>query len=377
MANIQVDFENTSMVFSPGQIVAGNITVDVPDDFKARKICVELCGKAYTFWEGEVKNTKVKNLDIVRVRHNCADHKAKIVYAKDELIVWRSEDQKNEIAAGSYVFKFSFALPNWCPPSFEGDIGFIRYCIKVEIDRPWKFDDKFVRGFTVIPRIDLAQIPNSQFPSKRHICEESGSILFKRGVVRLEVKLLRQGFVCGEQIPVEIQIENDSNKKFGKILWKLVQRVTYTGFRDGFVDSETCQQRQKVQYSTRVNAQIRVEERKFFEKLQDVKIEENTKHTINENMTIPSLPPTIKSCDIISVEYFLKIKLTSSGTFSKSIKVECPFIIGTENSLKIPDPEIESIRSYKRSIFGFNSTRLKNRSLQKFAPFYPVYNLTL
>ncbi|EGT38293.1 hypothetical protein CAEBREN_32591 [Caenorhabditis brenneri] len=382
MATCTVDFDKTPSVFSPGDKVTGNVKMQIPDDdFKARKVRMEMIGKAYTYWEGNVKNNhKIKNGDIARVRHNCADHKGKIVYCRFETIVWKSDGSKHDMPAGQHIFPFSFQLPHWAPPSFEelfnpasvpGDLGFIRYFIKVEIDRPWKFDDKFITCITVLPSIDLSLIPNSQVPSKKHICEEFGAVFLKSGLVKMEIRIPKQGYVCGECILVKILVDNKTSKTFKKISLKLVQRVTYTGFRDGFVNSQShpCigNEKEKVTYATRLNAQIRVEERKILEEIMEIKIEKNDKEDLEKPIMVPPLPPSTKTCEIIDVEYFLKIKMSTLGTLKSAVKLELPFIIGTAPVEK--DRKFD----YKKSVFGYAATVLKNRDVQKFAPLYPVY----
>ncbi|CAA90144.1 Arrestin C-terminal-like domain-containing protein [Caenorhabditis elegans] len=374
MATCLVEFAKSPPVFSPGEKVTGNVKMTIPDDeFKARKVRMEMIGKAYTYWEGNVRNnhTKIKNGDIARVRHNCADHKGKIVYCRFETIVWKSDGAKNDMPSGPHIFPFSFQLPHWAPPSFEGDLGFIRYFIKVEIDRPWKFDDKFITCLTVLPNIDLRLIPNSQVPSKKHVCEEFGAVLWKNGLVRMELRLPKQGFVCGENIPVTMIVDNKTSKSFKKISLRLVQRVTYTGFRDGFVNSHSqpCigNEKEKITYATRLNAQTRVEERQISETNIDIKIDKNEKQEVEKPIPLPPLPPSTKTCEIIDVEYFLKVKMSTSGALKSAVKLELAFIIGT-----MPiDPERKY--EYKKSVFGFAATSLKNRDVQKFAPLYPVF----
>lgn len=62
MAQCLVEFDKTPCVYSPGEKMAGNVKIDIPDsEFKARKVKLEMIGKAYTYWEGNVKNnTKIK-----------------------------------------------------------------------------------------------------------------------------------------------------------------------------------------------------------------------------------------------------------------------------------------------------------------------------
>uniref|UniRef100_A0A8R1E3H2 Arrestin_C domain-containing protein n=1 Tax=Caenorhabditis japonica TaxID=281687 RepID=A0A8R1E3H2_CAEJA len=273
--------------------------------------------------------------------------------------------------SGQIVFNFSFQLPHWAPPSFEGDLGFIRYFILVQIDRPWKFDDKFITGFTVLPRVDLSLIPSANAPTKKHICEQLGVILWRKGSVRMEIKIPKQGFVCGEQIPAQVKVDNRTAKKFKQITLRLVQRVTYTGFRDGFVNTHSQPAGEdQITYATRLNAQTRIEECKILEETVDVKIGKDEKLEINQNLKIPSLAPSTKTCEIIDVDYFLKAKLSTLGTFPSVVKLELPFIIGT---VQAGSSETLPKFEYKKSVFGYAATVLKNRDMARFAPLYPVY----
>jgi len=63
--------------------------------------------------------------------------------------------------AGSHQLPFSFLLPPNLPSSFESGIGHVRYQLKCKIDKPWKFDHKTKKMFTVISMLDLNTQPNA------------------------------------------------------------------------------------------------------------------------------------------------------------------------------------------------------------------------
>ncbi|CAB3411178.1 unnamed protein product [Caenorhabditis bovis] len=372
LAAIQIRLAGDRQVFFPGDLVAGTITVEIPDGFKARKLTTRLVGKAYTYWEGDARNnTKIKNNVIVRVRHNTADHHAKMIYVKAETATWKNENSRHEWSTGTYNYPFSFQLPLKCPPSFEGELGYIRYFIKVVIDRPWKFDDKLAKCFTVLPVVDLSAVRNAKVDSRRHICERVGSFWWNRGVVKLELKLTKQGFVPGEEMECEITVDNNSKTNFNKLQLCLIQSVTYTGFRDGFQGSKCEKNSSQVLVSTRLNSQMRVDDRTFFDETIDANVQSNSKEQIVKNILIPALCPSIKCCDLIEVDYKLKLKLKPSGNFANSIKLEAPFIIGT-----LPTEKIDKKFEYKKSVFGYNGTRLRTKNFQKFAPMYPSRTAT-
>lgn len=60
---------------------------------------------------------------------------------------------------GDHKFPFTFVLPPELPTSFEGQYGFVRYTIKVTIERSWKFDHEYKFPVTVLEHFDLNRIP--------------------------------------------------------------------------------------------------------------------------------------------------------------------------------------------------------------------------
>jgi hypothetical protein len=65
-----------------------------------------------------------------------------------------------EIASGKQVYNFTCTLPPVLPSSFEGEFGYVRYTVKVTLDRPMKFDQETKMAFTVINALDLNLNPS-------------------------------------------------------------------------------------------------------------------------------------------------------------------------------------------------------------------------
>ena len=61
--------------------------------------------------------------------------------------------------AGTHTYHFEMSLGEDLPSSFEGEHGYVRYCCKVTIDKPWKFDHDVKSAFTVLSRLDLNREP--------------------------------------------------------------------------------------------------------------------------------------------------------------------------------------------------------------------------
>lgn len=64
-----------------------------------------------------------------------------------------------ELPEGRHTFPISFILPKDLPTSFEGRWGYVRYTVKVIIDRPWRFDHQFKFAITVLSVYDLNLYP--------------------------------------------------------------------------------------------------------------------------------------------------------------------------------------------------------------------------
>jgi Arrestin (or S-antigen), N-terminal domain len=62
------------------------------------------------------------------------------------------------LPAGNYQYPFSFQLPLGLPSSFEGDFGYVRYTIKIVVDRPWKFNYEAKAAIAVNSIYDLNTI---------------------------------------------------------------------------------------------------------------------------------------------------------------------------------------------------------------------------
>lgn len=74
--------------------------------------------------------------------------------------------KETELPAGVHTYPFTCTLPPALPSSFEGELGYVRYTVKVTLDRPWKFDQDTKMAFTVISPLDLNLMEKIGEPEK-------------------------------------------------------------------------------------------------------------------------------------------------------------------------------------------------------------------
>lgn len=140
-------------------------------------------------------------------------------------------DGNNKLPVGEIRFPFSFVLPVNIPPTFEGNIGFIRYLIKVKIDRPWRIDNVYKQAFTVTPHFDLNSVNYSGLPCVKQMSKNFDFLMFKNGCVDVKIMLAKAGYVPGESIALNVDIKNLSKKDLNRIEVSLIQSVMYTAKR--------------------------------------------------------------------------------------------------------------------------------------------------
>ncbi|CAI2327207.1 unnamed protein product [Caenorhabditis sp. 36 PRJEB53466] len=117
--------------YLPGSVLTGCVVTGNRTPMSARFVKVEWEGRSSTCWSG------------------ASDAFAPCVFFKGEKLVWQQDVGTTKIFAGVQHFRFSFRLPDECPPSFNGKFGSIEYTIKGTINRPILPNLHFERKFTV------------------------------------------------------------------------------------------------------------------------------------------------------------------------------------------------------------------------------------
>lgn len=120
------------------------------------------------------------------------------------------------------MYNFSCTLPPLLPTSFEGRYGHIRYTICVTLERPWKFDQTYRVGFTVLKAIDL----NYDTPALRMPCQMDMMKNFccgpcRSGPFSMSASIPLSGYVPGQLIVVVANISNGTNIRVEEVKFSL------------------------------------------------------------------------------------------------------------------------------------------------------------
>uniref|UniRef100_A0AC34GRG0 Arrestin C-terminal-like domain-containing protein n=1 Tax=Panagrolaimus sp. ES5 TaxID=591445 RepID=A0AC34GRG0_9BILA len=224
--NFAIEYDSLTSVYSPGDVVHGHVVIQLKDAVKAKAVIVNMIGKSRTSW------TVWEQYSSNRSTHSEAiPYYADETYIDLQATVWHGKDGEKLLNPGTHRFPFLFTLPSNCPPSFEGNAGFIRYYCKAKIDRPWKFDDTTRTGFTVLPHFDLNTVYYSAFPMTKVFDKQLGFLCFKHGELNTKVTLSKCGYVPGESIVLNVEITNGTTKDVTRIETALMEVTTYTAHR--------------------------------------------------------------------------------------------------------------------------------------------------
>ena len=145
---------NNQLVFFAGQPIVGVVVLDLPEEKKTRGVFVQLIGTVHTHWTERESYRDHRGETQWRDVHY--SQTVEIVNFRSALWLPPGGGESGIMAPGMYSLPFSFVLPptqHW-PPTFQGGSGSIRYMLRSNIDRPWKFDHKVYFPITILPLVD-------------------------------------------------------------------------------------------------------------------------------------------------------------------------------------------------------------------------------
>ncbi|EPB71282.1 arrestin domain protein [Ancylostoma ceylanicum] len=222
-----ITLSNEDEVYAPGSDIEGVAHIILEEATKAQFLKISLDARARTEWKQSIGSGKSMSTKF---------YSAKVIYADEEVVAWSSPPGTTEVLpVGSHHYPFTLKLPPDLPPSFEGKYGYVRYMVKMELDRPWyRSNKKTTKAFTdelfiLVPAMDLYNVSQAMLPAKKLKAKKLGIALFRHEDVTLECETHKGGFVPGEVIVVNARVINGSSKDIVKARAELIEISTYVG----------------------------------------------------------------------------------------------------------------------------------------------------
>lgn len=215
---------------------------------------------------------------------------------------------------GRHDFEFSFQLPtSGVSTSFEGKYGNVRYWVKAEIEKPWSFDYRTKKAFTLISPIDINRseylVPLEKHKEKTFCC-----LWCTPGHISVYAKTERTGYCPGESILINAEFENHTRRT-------VVPQATL----------------HQTQLFLAAGGKVRSRSAKFTT-VTGVAVQPHKSATWDgQLLKIPPISPSILNCRLIRVEYTMRISLNIPPVGYKCF-VDLPIVVGTVPFHQTPPP---------------------------------------
>ncbi|XP_017487023.1 PREDICTED: arrestin domain-containing protein 17-like [Rhagoletis zephyria] len=288
--------QNEFGTYFSGQLVDGSVvlTADKPKDVKA--VILTISGFALTKWREKSFN---KNREF----------NGREDYMESKTYLMGSEtSQKYTIQSGIHTYNFACQLPENCPTSFEGLHGCIRYIVKVTLVIPWKFNQTYSRGFTVMKMLDLNyESPQLKIPSTSENYRSYCCGPCKTEPLKVQVQLPQTGYVPGQRIPVTALIINNTRIPIAEVRFALIMLVRYTGQSP---NQNSCLERITMTVA------------------KGESVLRNCTRSLTQELLVPATPPTcLRACSVIRISYQVEVEARMKGWYA-SQTITMPVLIG-------------------------------------------------
>ncbi|XP_060063713.1 arrestin domain-containing protein 3-like [Ylistrum balloti] len=307
----EIIMSENKTVFHPGEKVVGKVVVELKGDMKMRSLRIFMRGVAKVHWT-ESRSTGS------RLGSYTEHYNAEVEYFFKRQVLFGGEvsEGRDTLLEGRHEFNFNFELPICgISTSFEGKHGSIRYWLKAEMDKPWSFNHKTKKAFTVISPIDINK------PEYQTCVQSSAETtlccwLCTSGPISITARSDRRGYCAGESIAVSAEFDNHSSRT-------VIPYATLYQTQAFFASGKTRVRRTK------------------FTVLTGLPVAPGTRgNWESQLLKIPAVSPSIMNCCVMKVDYYIKVALHIPGAYN--LTMHLPIVIGTvpfrRGTFRFPEP---------------------------------------
>ncbi|KAK0055336.1 arrestin domain-containing protein 3 [Biomphalaria pfeifferi] len=241
-------------------------------------------------------------------------------------------DGRDTLSDGHHELNFSFDLPmGGISTSFEGKHGSIRYWLKAEMDKPWSFNHKTKKAFTVISPIDINR-PEYQVQVESSVEKTLCCWLCTSGPISITSRTDRRGYCPGESIAISAEFDNHSSRT-------VIPYATLYQSQTFFASGKSRVRRTK------------------FTVLTGLPVAPGTRGSWDSQLLkIPAVTPSIINCCVMKVDYYVKVALHINGAYN--LTMHLPVVIGTVPFRQAPSYRYTDSRYYRETQAQFASVSL-------------------
>ncbi|XP_074526188.1 arrestin domain-containing protein 3-like [Halichoeres trimaculatus] len=207
---------NEKNTFTGGDLVTGQVTLEVVKDCHIDSLLVQFKGKAEVSWSerhGQTTVTYHSKDKYFSIKHYFVrDKDTKDDENESFLTNQNGETYSNVVAPGCHVYPFSFQVPSQhMPSSFTGSVGKIDYTLRTKLSRSMRFPQKDKVRINYVTNEPPSSEPGIMTP--QHESKDKKMKFFTSGSVAMDVRLEKTGYCQGEGLKVIACIENNSSRE--------------------------------------------------------------------------------------------------------------------------------------------------------------------
>lgn len=142
----------------------------------------------------------------------CSGEQQYFHYVRD--LFGKKHGMMMEVVAGEYKYPFEYELPSNVAYSTEGKYGEIYYGIKLVLDVPHQVDKVIRLPLTVVRYEDLNLMPLLKYPTQEEVSQTFCYFFIcclGSSPLHISVSVPFTGYVPGQQIPISIEMNNQSH----------------------------------------------------------------------------------------------------------------------------------------------------------------------
>lgn len=286
-------FDNTNLLYFPGQFLSGRVLVELKDDTPALGLHFHVIGEGVVSLK---KHGQEREFD----KENYIDFRMRLLGEPGQGPVL--------LSPGIHSFPFKLGLPLGLPSTFLGKHGWVQYFCKAALREPNGLTHKNQQVFIVMNPIDLnLEPPAISQPFQCEIEHNLGVSCVNSGPVICSVSLDRGGYVPGETVGISAHVQNHSKITIKETKASLTETIQYLA-RNRIVQSETRE------LASLTRGKIRPGENDEWN---------------NEQIYVPPLPPTnLRGCHLIRVLYDVYFIIIPKS-MEKEVKLQLPIMMAT------------------------------------------------
>ncbi|XP_041642442.1 arrestin domain-containing protein 3-like [Cheilinus undulatus] len=322
---------NEKNTFTNGDLVSGQVTLEVAKDCEIESLMIQFKGKAEVLWterHGKVTVVYHSKDKYFSIKHYFVRDKNVEGDDNETLLTQQNgETYSSVVAPGVHVYPFTFQIPfQNMPPSFTGSVGKITYSLIAKLSRSMRISKKDKTRINFVSRTDASSIPELMAP--QHESKDKKMKFFTSGSVAMDVNLEKSGFLPGEGLKVLAYIENNSSREI---------KPKYCVYR---------------KHSFFANGKRRLCTKDLLKEVGDP-IPPSTCLNVSQVITIPhDAEPSVFNCNIIKAEYRLRVYLDIK--YASDPEIKFPIVI-------LPAAEIPAVApAPAASAFGYQPFGIMN-----------------